>query len=591
MRRDALRERVLGDLDERRQELERQIGDLRAGRGKLVETYQLVERALAQATRLMAEEPSAPPDERRARRGRRTPTPTAVARRAAAPEARCAGRARGRRHRRRGRGAADARARCRRDAPDVGAAVREAALRAPEPEARPPATSGRRRDGSGRRRARAGRGHRDERAAAGAEQPADAQPDGARRQPDGSRDAASAERPARQRRASLTGDGADATNRRGDPDRALLAAATRRSRRSPTTCAPGEAGAPGRAERRARRSAPPAGQDRHRQGPAAALEDQLARWAHVLQPAVDAAYAAGAAASVRPTGVRTEPARPRPRRGRCSPSSPTTVVAPLREPARRARSSRSTPAPRPTPRSPIAQSLGARYREWRGAAPRDGARRRARRRRTPAGVYDAAPEGARLRWVPARGGQVPRLRRQRARADGEGQRLPDRAAAPARAPRLPLPARGRHRLSRRTATARPAADHRCPLGCAPMRVPTREPRRRFRFRGWIIGRGRRPRGAAVQPPRASPASTPTTSGSTRSGRAARGAACSRRKVAPALVFTVVFFVIMFVNLVIADRLAPKYRSMGPEDELIARYQQVAGPYTSGSASASRCSSR
>ena len=39
-------------------------------------------------------------------------------------------------------------------------------------------------------------------------------------------------------------------------------------------------------------------------------------------------------------------------------------------------------------------------------------------------------------------------------------------------------------------------------------------------------------------------------------------------------FTVVFFVIMFVNLVIADRLAPKYRSMGPEDELIARYQQV-----------------
>ena len=51
------------------------------------------------------------------------------------------------------------------------------------------------------------------------------------------------------------------------------------------------------------------------------------------------------------------------------------------------------------------------------------------------------------------------------------------------------------------------------------------------------------------------------------------------RVAPALVFTVVFFVIMFVNLVIADRLAPKYRSMGPEDELIARYQQAAGPYT------------
>ena len=42
----ALRERVLADLNERRQELERQIADLRGGRGKLVETYELVERAL-----------------------------------------------------------------------------------------------------------------------------------------------------------------------------------------------------------------------------------------------------------------------------------------------------------------------------------------------------------------------------------------------------------------------------------------------------------------------------------------------------------------------------------------------------------------
>jgi uncharacterized membrane protein (UPF0182 family) len=50
-------------------------------------------------------------------------------------------------------------------------------------------------------------------------------------------------------------------------------------------------------------------------------------------------------------------------------------------------------------------------------------------------------------------------------------------------------------------------------------------------------------------------------------------------IAPALVFTVVFFVIMFVNLVIADRLAPRYRSTGPEDEFIARYQSVAGRHT------------
>jgi len=50
------------------------------------------------------------------------------------------------------------------------------------------------------------------------------------------------------------------------------------------------------------------------------------------------------------------------------------------------------------------------------------------------------------------------------------------------------------------------------------------------------------------------------------------------KVVPALVFTVVFFVMMLTSLLIADRLAPKYRSMGPEDELVERYQQFVSPY-------------
>ena len=50
-------------------------------------------------------------------------------------------------------------------------------------------------------------------------------------------------------------------------------------------------------------------------------------------------------------------------------------------------------------------------------------------------------------------------------------------------------------------------------------------------------------------------------------------------VVPALVFTIAFFVIMFVNLVLADRLAPRYRSTGPEDELVARYQAWAGRHT------------
>src|SRR6266508_6468286 len=51
------------------------------------------------------------------------------------------------------------------------------------------------------------------------------------------------------------------------------------------------------------------------------------------------------------------------------------------------------------------------------------------------------------------------------------------------------------------------------------------------------------------------------------------------RVVHAFVFTVVFFAIMLANLLIADRLAPKYRSMGPEDELVERYQQAIAPYT------------
>ena len=111
-----------------------------------------------------------------------------------------------------------------------------------------------------------------------------------------------------------------------------------------------------------------------------------------------------------------------------------------------------------------------------------------------------------------------------------------------------------------------------------MRVPTLEPRRRFRFRGWIIG--------AVIVLIVLLFSLRGLAGFYTDylwfdsvGQGSTWSSLLAARVAPALVFTVVFFVIMFVNLVIADRLAPKYRSMGPEDELIARYQQVAGPYT------------
>jgi len=52
------------------------------------------------------------------------------------------------------------------------------------------------------------------------------------------------------------------------------------------------------------------------------------------------------------------------------------------------------------------------------------------------------------------------------------------------------------------------------------------------------------------------------------------------RIVPALVFTIFFFAVMLANLIIADRIAPKYRSMGPEDEIIERYRRAVGPYTS-----------
>jgi uncharacterized protein len=111
-----------------------------------------------------------------------------------------------------------------------------------------------------------------------------------------------------------------------------------------------------------------------------------------------------------------------------------------------------------------------------------------------------------------------------------------------------------------------------------MRVPTAQPRRRFRLRGWIIG--------LVVVFLVLAFSLRGLAGFYTDflwfdslGQGSTWSSLLAAKVAPALVFTVAFFVLMWMNLIIADRLAPKYRSMGPEDELIARYQQVAGPYT------------
>jgi uncharacterized membrane protein (UPF0182 family) len=46
------------------------------------------------------------------------------------------------------------------------------------------------------------------------------------------------------------------------------------------------------------------------------------------------------------------------------------------------------------------------------------------------------------------------------------------------------------------------------------------------------------------------------------------------RIVLALIFSGVFFVLLFVNLLIADRIAPRFRPAGPEEELLERYHQL-----------------
>src|SRR5205823_5353393 len=51
------------------------------------------------------------------------------------------------------------------------------------------------------------------------------------------------------------------------------------------------------------------------------------------------------------------------------------------------------------------------------------------------------------------------------------------------------------------------------------------------------------------------------------------------KLALAFVFISAFFVLLWLNLFIADRIAPKFRPAGPEEELIERYHELVGRRT------------
>jgi DivIVA domain-containing protein len=369
----AMRERVLNDLNERRQQLERQIADLRAGRGHLVETYQLVERALSHATRVMADEPSAAPE---------VPPLVADAPDEAAPADTTVADTTG-----------DAGSP---DLPDHAGAVAATA-----PESAPTA---------------------DEAAvvtSAGAlveDEPTSSPDVGALFE--------------KLRSEHTEGEGG------GDPAATPEASATPEAQREPETAEASEShaeagdtdedGEPPSAHqaaigardaaladvtddlvRRGKRALQDEQNDildglRRQRGKIDTgkvlppLDEQLARWAHVLQPAVDSAYASGATAvggalGSAPRALLTELS--------------TSTVTPLRDRLGSSMESIDSRSPADTEIA-IAQRLGARYREWRGqeleAVLGDAVAVAYSR-----GVYDAAPEGTRLRWVPAHEGKCP----------------------------------------------------------------------------------------------------------------------------------------------------------------------------------------
>ncbi|HEX9505413.1 MAG TPA: hypothetical protein VGA62_05345, partial [Acidimicrobiia bacterium] len=359
----ALRERVLNDLNERREQLERQIADLRSGRGQLVETYQLLERALAHATRVMADEPSTAPEMPATPADAEPDVPATLA-----PEA--------------GPTMAE------RSAPVEPEAQAE---EAPATEPVAPAPAG----------ADVGALFEKLRSEHGDERP-DSEVAGS--EPAGSESPASAS--AEEEAADSSVPKAEADDEDDEDDEA----ATRPDPANPTATQARDSALADITDdlvRRGKRALQDEQNDildglRRQRGKIdttkvlPALEDQLARWAHVLQPAVDSAYSSGAASAGgvlggAPRALLTELS--------------TSAVTPLRD---RLASSIGTIEAR-TPADAeiaVAQRLGARYREWRGQE-LDSVLGDAVAVAYSRGVYDAAPAGSRLRWIPAHEGKCP----------------------------------------------------------------------------------------------------------------------------------------------------------------------------------------
>jgi DivIVA domain-containing protein len=345
----ALRDRVLADLEARRQELDQQVAELRGGRGKLVETYEVVERALAHAARVMAQEPSTPPDVPEPPEVAAPPDETDATNGAPAPvtsapdtddattsdEPRADVGALFEKLRSDQEGAAASGAAVQSDAPGEPAAAAHDAGHDAAPEAAPEAVAD------------------------------DAAPEAT----PGVEDA----NPATAARDSALAAPADDLVRRGkralqDEQNDLLDGLRRQRGKIDTS-----------------KVLP-------------SLDDQVARWAHVLQPAIDAAYTGGSASV---EGATVPDAAPRALLTDVS----TSVVSPLRE--RLEASLEQVDARTPADLEiAVAQGLGARYREWRGEQLEDSLGD-ALAVAWSRGVFDAAPDGARLRWIPAVVGKCP----------------------------------------------------------------------------------------------------------------------------------------------------------------------------------------
>jgi DivIVA domain-containing protein len=358
----AMRERVLTDLTERRAELERQVGDLRATRAKLVDAYETVERALGQATNLMAQE---------------TPMRAPVV--ATTPDVDASD----------GTPADDTPVD---DTPADDAPVGAPVDAAPAPEVEPEIAPAPAAD--------------DTRVVADEGESGDADSrdvsalfDQLRSEaevPEATSDDAALGFSATEPEAEVEMVVDIETDVELSADQALLAA------RDDALAEAQDA-----LSRRAKRALQDEQNDildgvRRQRGKIdtakvlPSSDDQLARWAHVLQPGVDRAYAVGAASAAgtadrAPAPVLAELAG--------------VVVNPLRERLASALASIDEPTPADTEIA-IAQRLGARYREWRSQHldPMLGDVMAAAHAR---GVYDAAPDGSRLRWVPVIVGKCP----------------------------------------------------------------------------------------------------------------------------------------------------------------------------------------